>query len=61
MVGKVQKSHEVRSELNYVFSLEKVDQCNSIRTSAIQFRSHPTRFLAFSNHEQGALRQEISK
>jgi hypothetical protein len=27
----------------------------------IQFRSHPMRFLGFSNYEKGALRQEISK
>jgi hypothetical protein len=27
----------------------------------IQFRSQPTQFLGFSNHEKGALRQEISK
>jgi hypothetical protein len=27
----------------------------------IQFRSCPMRFLGFSNHEKGALRQEISK
>jgi hypothetical protein len=32
-----------------------------IRTSAIQSRSRPMRFLGFSNHEKGALRQEISK
>jgi hypothetical protein len=32
-----------------------------IRTSAIQFRSRPMRFLGFSNHEKGAPRQEISK
>jgi hypothetical protein len=34
---------------------------NPIRTSAIQFRSGPTRFLGFSNHEKGAPKQEISK
>jgi hypothetical protein len=39
MVGKAQKLHGARSELNSVFLLEKVDQWNSIRTSAIQFRS----------------------
>jgi hypothetical protein len=32
-----------------------------IRTSAIQFRSHLMRFLGFSKHEKGVLRQEISK
>jgi hypothetical protein len=35
MVGKAQKSHGVRSELNYMFGLEEVDLWNSIRTSAI--------------------------
>jgi hypothetical protein len=50
-----------RSELNSVFGLEKVDLWNPIRTSAIQSRSRPMRFLGFSNHEKGAPRQEISK
>jgi hypothetical protein len=61
MVGKAQKSHVARSELNYVFDLEDVDQWNPIRTSVIQSRSRPTRFLGFSNHEKGDPRQEISK
>jgi hypothetical protein len=39
MVGKAQKSHVVRSELNSVFSLQKVDWWNPIRTPAIQSRS----------------------
>jgi hypothetical protein len=38
MVGKAQKSHGARSELNSVFGLEKVDRWNHIRTSAIQFK-----------------------
>jgi hypothetical protein len=50
-----------RSELNSVFGFEKVDRWNPIRTSAIQSRSRPMRFLGFSNHEKGAPRQEISK
>jgi hypothetical protein len=50
-----------RSELNSVLGLEKVDRWNIIRTSAIQSRSRPIRFLGFSNHEKGAPRQEISK
>jgi hypothetical protein len=50
-----------RSELNYVFGLEKVDRWNPIRTSAIQSRSRPMRFLGFSNHEKEVPRQEISK
>jgi hypothetical protein len=36
MVGKAQKSHGARSELNSVFGLEKMDRWNPIRTSAIQ-------------------------
>jgi hypothetical protein len=54
-------SHGGRSELNSVFDLEKVDRWNPIRTSAIQFRSHPMRLLGFSNQEKWAPRQEISK
>jgi hypothetical protein len=61
MVGKAQKSHGARSELNSVFSLEKVHQWNPIRTSAIQYRSSPMRFLGFYNHKKGALGQEILK
>jgi hypothetical protein len=47
--------------IEFVFGLEKVDRWNPIRTSAIQSRSRPMRFLGFSNHEKGATRQEISK
>jgi hypothetical protein len=61
MVGKAQKSHGAKSELNSVFGLGKVYRWNSIRTSAIQSRSRPVRFLDFFNHEKGAPRQEISK
>jgi hypothetical protein len=61
MVGKAQKSHGARSELNSVFGLEKVNRWNPIRTSAIQSRSCPMRFLGFSSHEKGAPRHEISK
>jgi hypothetical protein len=61
MVGKAQKSHGARSELNSVFGLEKVDRWNPIRISAIQSTSLTMRFLGFSNHENGATRQEISK
>jgi hypothetical protein len=35
MVGKAQKSHGARSELDSVFGLEKVDWWNPIKTSAI--------------------------
>jgi hypothetical protein len=55
------KSHGARSELNFVFGLGKVDRWNPIRTSAIQSRSRPMRFLGFPNHEEGARRQETSK
>jgi hypothetical protein len=41
MVGKAQKSHGARFELNSVFDVEKVDRWNTIRTSAIQSRSRP--------------------
>jgi hypothetical protein len=61
MVGKAQKSHGARSELNSVFGLEKVYRWNPIRTSAMQSKSRPMRFLSFSNHEKAAPRQEISK
>jgi hypothetical protein len=61
MVGKAQKSRGARSELKSVFGLENVDRCNPVRTSVIQFRSRPMRFLGFSYHEKGAPRQEISK
>jgi hypothetical protein len=61
MVGKAQKSHGARSELNSGFGMEKVDWRNPIRTSVIQSKSCPMRFLGFSSHEKGASRQEISK
>jgi hypothetical protein len=38
MVGKTQKPHGARSELNYVFGFERVDWWNPIRTSAIWSR-----------------------
>jgi hypothetical protein len=61
VLRKAQNSHGMKSELNFVFGLGKVDRWNPIRTSAIQSRSRPMRFLCFSNHEKGASRQEISK
>jgi hypothetical protein len=61
MVRETQKSHGARSELNSVFSLEKVDRWNPITISATQSTSRPMRFLGFSKHEKGAPRQEISK
>jgi hypothetical protein len=61
MVGKAKKSHGARSGLYGGYS-------NGIPTihffqaeHRIQFRSFPTRFLGFSNHEKRAPRQEISK
>jgi hypothetical protein len=50
-----------RPELNSVFGLEKLDRWNPIRTSTIQSRSRPMRFLGFSNHKKGAPGQDISK
>jgi hypothetical protein len=60
MVGKAQKLHGARSELNFVLGLEEMDRWNPIRTFAIQSRSRPMRFLGFSNHGKGAPRQKIS-
>jgi hypothetical protein len=60
MVRKAQKSHGARSELNFVFGLEKVDRWNPTRTSAMQFRSRPLRFWAFPSTKREAPRQEIS-
>jgi hypothetical protein len=48
MVGEAQKSHGAEYELNFVFGLEKVARWNPIRTTAIQTRSRPMRFLGFS-------------
>jgi hypothetical protein len=47
--------------IEFCVRLGKLERWNPIRTSAIQSRSLPMRFLGFSNHEKGALRQEISK
>jgi hypothetical protein len=49
------------SALNFVFRLEKLDRRNPVRKFAIQSRSRPLRFLAFSNHEKGDPKEEISK
>jgi hypothetical protein len=61
MVGKAQKSHGARSELNSVFDLEKVDRWNPIITYVIPSKSRHMRFLGFFKHGKGAPRQEISK
>jgi hypothetical protein len=47
MVGKAQKSHGARSDLNSDFGLEKVDRWNPIRTSLIQPDLAPCDFWAF--------------
>jgi hypothetical protein len=47
MVGKAQKSHEARSELNSVFGLGKVDRWNPIRTSPYSPDLAPCDFWAF--------------
>jgi hypothetical protein len=47
--------------MNFVFGLEKVDRWNPIIKSAIQSRSHPVRFLGFSNNEKGVLRHVSEK
>jgi hypothetical protein len=61
MVGKAQKPHGAKSELNSMFGWEKVDRWNPLRTFAIQWRSGFLRLLFFSNYEKGTQRQEISK
>jgi hypothetical protein len=48
-------------DLNSVFGVETVDRWNPITTPVIQSRFCPLIFLSFSNHENGAPRQEISK
>jgi hypothetical protein len=61
MVGKAQKSHEARSGL-YGGCSNGVPPVHFFQAEhRIQFRSRPMRFLVFSNHENGAQRQEISK
>jgi hypothetical protein len=61
MVGKARKSHEARSGL-YCGCSNGVPLIHfSQDEHRIQFRSRPMRFLGFSKHEKGALRQEISK
>jgi hypothetical protein len=60
MVGKAQKLHGVRSELNCV-QLGKVDQWNPIKHPPYSPDLVPCDFcLGFPNHEKGAPRQEIS-
>jgi hypothetical protein len=61
MVRKAQKSHGARSGL-YGGCSNGVPPIHFFQAEhRIQFRSLPMRFLGFSNHEKGALRQEISK
>jgi hypothetical protein len=61
MVGKAQKPHGARSGLDGGCS-NGVSPIHFFQAEyRIHFRSHPMRFLGFSNHEKGAPRQEISK
>jgi hypothetical protein len=60
MVGKTQKSHGAKSELNSVFGLEKVDRWSPLEHPPYSPDIAPMRFLGFSNYEKGAPRQEIS-
>jgi hypothetical protein len=60
-VGKAQKSHGVRSGL-YGRCSNRVPLIHIFQAEQrIKFGSRPMWFLGFSNHEKGALRQEISK
>jgi hypothetical protein len=61
MVRKAQKSHGVRSGV-YDGCSNGVPLIHFFQAEhGIQFIIPPVRFLGFSNHEKGALRQEISK
>jgi hypothetical protein len=61
MVGKAQKSHGVRSGL-YGRCSDWVPLIHFFQAKhRIQFTSYPMQFLGFSNYEEGAPRQEISK
>jgi hypothetical protein len=61
MAEKSQKSHGKRSGL-YGGCYNGVPLIHFFQAEhRIQFRSLPMRFLGFSNHENGAPRQEISK
>jgi hypothetical protein len=51
----------LRDDVNSMFGLENMDGWSPIRTSAIQSRSRPMRFLGFSNQEKGAQRQKLPK
>jgi hypothetical protein len=61
MVRKAQKSHGAKTGV-YGGCSNGVPPIHFFQTEhRIQVRSHPVRFLDFSNHEKGAPRQEISK
>jgi hypothetical protein len=61
MVGEAQKSNGARSGL-YGGCSSGAPPIHFFQPEhRTQFRSRPMRFLGFSNHEKGALKQEISK
>jgi hypothetical protein len=61
MVAKAQKSHGAISGL-YGGCSDGVPPVHVFQAEyRIQLRSRTMRFLGFSNHEEGASRQEISK
>jgi hypothetical protein len=61
MVGKAQKSHGARSELNSVFGLEKLGPQNPHQNIRHTVQISPHVISGFFNHEKGGPRQEISK
>jgi hypothetical protein len=61
VVGRAQKSHGVRSELNFVYSLEKWIGGTPLEHLPYSPDLTPMWFLDFSNHEKGAPRWEILK
>jgi hypothetical protein len=62
MVGKAQKSHGARSGLYGGCSNGNPPLIHFLQAeNKIQFRYRSMRFLGFSDHENGAPRQEISK
>jgi hypothetical protein len=61
MVGKAQISHGAKCGL-YGGCSDEVPPIHFFQAEhRIQFRSRPMRFLGFSNHEKGVLKQDTSK